>query len=272
VNIGDRWTPSQRHDPTQPDIENIKMKTTYQLSVIAVVLLTYISLPGPAMAESGSTTTAVDKPHSDIPAYVGIEICASCHQEESINWRGSQHDLAMQHANDKTVLGNFDNASFEYNGIKSTFFRKQGLYYINTDGPDGKLSDFLISYTFGVTPLQQYLVELDGGRLQALSIAWDSRTKADGGQRWFHLYPDEKIDYKDELHWTRQSQNWNFMCAECHSTNLKKNFDLKTNQFHTTWSEIDVSCEACHGPGSRHVAWANKTEDRENSGDKGLVI
>ena len=53
------------------------------------------------------------------------------------------------------------------------------------------------------------------------------------------------------------------MCADCHSTNLVRNFDLATNTYKTTWSEINVSCETCHGPGSRHVAWA---DDRKRRG------
>jgi len=71
---------------------------------------------------------------------------------------------------------------------------------------------------------------------------------------FFHA--KEKIDHADELHLTKLSQSWNYMCAECHSTNLRKNYDAATRSYHTTWSEIDVACEACHGPGSRHVAWA----------------
>jgi predicted CXXCH cytochrome family protein len=113
-----------------------------------------------------------------------------------------------------------------------------------------------VSYTFGVDPLQQYLVAFPDGRLQALSLAWDSRPKDRGGQRWFHLYRDEAIPHDDELHWTRPSQNWNFMCADCHSTGVRKNYDARTDRFATTFAEISVGCEACHGQGSRHVAWA----------------
>ena len=136
--------------------------------------------------------------------------------------------------------------------------RRDGKYVVNTDGPDGKLHDYEIKYAFGVHPLQQYLIELPGGRMQALSIAWDSRPKEQGGQRWFHLYPGQNIRAGDWLHWTSGGQNWNFTCAECHSTNLRKNFDAATGIYKTTWSELNVSCEACHGPGSNHVTWAKK--------------
>jgi Tfp pilus assembly protein PilF len=162
----------------------------------------------------------------------------------------------MAEATAQTVLGNFADATFEYAGIRSRFFTRDGKFYVQTDGSDGQLATFEIHYTFGVYPLQQYLIELANGRIQALSIAWDARPSADGGQHWFHLNANERVTSTDELHWTRPSQNWNYMCADCHSTAVRKNYDARADQFRTRWAEISVGCEACHGPGSRHVAWA----------------
>ena len=193
---------------------------------------------------------------SSAATFVGSETCAGCHQAEARLWQASQHKAAMQHATDKTVLGNFDNASFDYYGVHSRFFRNDGKHWIETDGPNGELAEFEVKYTFGIDPLQQYLVEFPDGRVQALPIAWDSRPQDKGGQRWFHLSPNEAIKHDDILHWTKLNQNWNFMCAECHSTGVRKNYDAKADRFATTWAEISIGCEACHGQGSRHVAWA----------------
>ena len=181
----------------------------------------------------------------------------------------------MQVADGTSVLGTFDAATFTYAGTTSTFDVRDGTYVVRTDGADGELHDFEIAYTFGVDPLQQYLVEFPDGRLQALSIAWDSRPEAEGGQRWFHLYPDEAVDHEDVLHWTGLAQNWNFMCAECHSTNVEKNYTLDTDSYATSWSDIDVSCESCHGPGSEHVVWAEAVTGGEIPADdeiRGLVV
>ena len=205
--------------------------------------------------------------------YVGHKACIECHAEQVRLWRGSHHDLAMQHATDETVLADFSNTRLTYAGKTSTFFKKNNKFMVRTDGPDGKLYDYQIKYVFGVMPLQQYLIGLDKGRLQALTIAWDTRDKKEGGQRWFHLYPEEEITFKDELHWARTSFNWNSMCAECHSTNLKKNYDSASDAFKTSWSEINVSCEACHGPSSKHISWAKKESGWESfNNDKGLNI
>jgi tetratricopeptide (TPR) repeat protein len=194
---------------------------------------------------------------------VGGEVCAPCHAAAFDLWKGSHHDLAMQAVDETSVLGDFDGAQFTHFGVTSTFFRRDGKFFARTDGPDGEFHDYEIAYVFGFDPLQQYLIAFPGGRLQALSVSWDSRPESEGGQRWFHLYPDEPIPHGDVLHWTGPNQNWNFMCADCHSTELRKNYLASEERYETRWEEIDVSCEACHGPGSAHVAWAN---DRAKSG------
>ncbi len=224
---------------------------------------------GPKKTESVTD----QRPKEAVPeaTYVGREACTRCHPRESELWKGSHHDLAMEEATDATVLGNFDGASFTYAGVTSTFTRKDGRFFVRTDGPDGKLTEYPIAYTFGVEPLQQYLVPFPGGRFQALSIAWDSRPRSAGGQKWFHLYPRERIDWRDPLHWTKRYQNWNLMCAECHSTHLEKNYDLDANRYDTRWSELDVSCEACHGPASRHVAWA-EMDEKSRPRDTGFAV
>jgi len=206
---------------------------------------------GQSAASSSAATNSAKNGRA--AAFVGAETCKQCHAAEYNLWRGSDHDLAMQIATPDTVLGDFNNAHFTYNKITTTFFRRGEQFFVNTDGPDGALHDYLIRYTFGIRPLQQYLIEFPDGRMQALSIAWDTRGKAQGGQRWYHLYAGQAIDYRSPLHWTGRDQNWNYMCAECHSTNLQKHYDFAADSFHTTWSEINVACEACHGPGSEHV-------------------
>ena len=189
--------------------------------------------------------------------FVGSDQCENCHEAQYADWQGSHHQLAMQTATADTVLGDFSDATFDYFGSISRFFRKDGRFYAETDNAAGAKQTFEITHTFGVTPLQQYLVDVPGGRKQALQIAWDSRSRDDGGQRWYHLYPDEHVNYEDPLHWTGRYFNWNYMCAECHSTNVSLGYDMDSDTFDTTYAEISVGCEACHGPGSLHVTQAH---------------
>jgi Flp pilus assembly protein TadD len=205
--------------------------------------------------------------------YVGAAACRRCHESEFKAWSGSHHQLAMQEASASAVLGDFDNAKFRHQGVESTLSKRDGRFMVRTDGPDGKLADYEIKYAFGVWPLQQYLIGFPGGRYQTLGIAWDSRAKGEGGQRWFHIYPNERMDYRDQLHWTGLYQNWNLQCAACHSTNLKKGYDPARRTYNTTFSEINVACEACHGPASRHLEWAKQARAPYPSDrDKGLVV
>lgn len=187
--------------------------------------------------------------------FVGRDQCTSCHEVAYEDWFGSHHDLAMDVANESTVRGDFDDAEFEEAGVTSRFYRREGKYLVFTEGPGGEMEEFEITHIFGWEPLQQYLVPFPGGRMQALPIAWDTER-----EEWFSLNPGQDIPADDWLHWTRNGQNWNGMCAECHSTNLIKGYDADSDTYSTTWSEIDVSCEACHGPGSRHVTWAEMPE------------
>ncbi len=242
------------------------------LVALAVALSLYFSDSVRSRLMAQIAPSKFDQPIVEMH-HVGGEVCAECHAAQRAAWHGSDHDLAMQVADDKTVLGNFTTGKFSYAGTTTTFFRRGSGFFVNTDGPDGKLHDYQIKYAFGVHPLQQYLIDFPGGRLQALSIAWDSRAKEQGGQRWFHLYPRQNIKAGDWLHWTSGGQNWNFTCAECHSTNLRKNFDATAGTYDTKWSELNVSCEACHGPGSNHVTWAKKGNDwRAFEAGKGLAI
>jgi predicted CXXCH cytochrome family protein len=226
------------------------MSALWRAALRVVILLT---LPG-------SMAAGADQP----AAFVGAQTCAGCHMAQFDAWKGSHHALAMQPATTTTVLGDFAGASLEHFGVATTFFRNGDTFMARTDGPDGALHDYPIAYTFGVYPLQQYLIAFPGGRLQALGIAWDSRPKEAGGQRWFHLYPGQQLKPGDPLSWIGRDQTWNYQCADCHSTDLKKNYDLAANTYATSWTDIDVACEACHGPGSRHVAWAKAHAEGES--------
>ncbi len=180
--------------------------------------------------------------------FVGSESCISCHQNQYLSWKGSHHQQAMKIADSLSILGDFDDAIFTNKNITSTFFKKNGKYYVNTEGTDGKYQDYKIIYTFGVTPLQQYIVEFPNGHYQCLLTAWDTKKK-----KWFHLQPDLEIKHDEWINWTGGGMRWNTMCADCHSTNVSKNFNSQTNSFNTTFSEINLGCESCHGPASLHV-------------------
>ena len=189
-------------------------------------------------------------PHGETrPGYVADQECAGCHAAAAEAWQSSKHRRAMQPATPATVLGNFDHQEFAGPSGKTAFLRKQGGFVIATPGKDGRTAEFPVSHTFGLHPLQQYLVPQAGGRLQAFTLAWDTVRR-----QWFDLQADEAAQPGESLHWTGRYQNWNLMCAECHTTALRKNYDEEKDRYRTTWAAPNVGCQACHGPGAKHVA------------------
>ena len=189
--------------------------------------------------------------------FLGDQKCKECHQDQFKKWKGSDHDKAMQLADSLSILGDFNNNKFISQGVTSLFYKKDTDFYVNTEGPDGKSHDYKIVYTFGVTPLQQYIVQFPNGHYQCLRTAWDAVKN-----KWFDLYPDFKVVHSEWLHWSRGGLNWNNMCADCHSTNVRKNYDEATHSYDTKFAIINVNCEACHGPGKQHVADVDKLGEK----------
>ncbi len=232
--------------------------------VIVISLPLYLLKTSLFDTRSGDTVAPVD--------YAGGHTCTECHKIEHDLWKKSHHSKAMDTASTESVRGDFNNAVFEWKGVENRFYKKDDKFFVHTRGPDGKLGDFQVAYTFGYTPLQQYLIPFDNGRLQCLPIAWDTEN-----ENWYHLYDSvyagQDIPPHDWLYWTNNGQNWNGMCADCHSTDLKKGYNPVDRTYQTTWEEINVSCEACHGPGSAHNDWAKLPElARTYDSNMGLVV
>ncbi|MBS0311346.1 MAG: hypothetical protein JSR88_08440, partial [Proteobacteria bacterium] len=193
-------------------------------------------------------------PHGEErPGYVRDSECVACHQAQATLWTGSKHERAMQVATPTTVRADFNDSLFSGADHRARFFRRGESFVVRTTGPDGKEADFPVTHTFGIDPLQQYLLPLPGGRLQALTIAWDTRER-----RWFSLQTEGDIAPGSSLHWSGRYQNWNLMCGECHSTAFNKGYDAARDSYRTTWAEPNVGCQACHGPGREHAVSARQ--------------
>lgn len=260
--------------PAPPPASRSSSINRYLFPVLIGVLLLVIagigwflvsSKPSPLnVAPAYTRATVAVKPKSQPPvptAMVDEQQCQECHSEQVTAWQGSHHQLAMQPANTETMLGDFNNVSVKAEKETVRFFRKSAEFWVNTPGLNGKNADFKVAYTFGIAPLQQYLIEVGEGRLQALGIAWDTEK-----HRWFHLYAGQGVNFKSPLHWSKPSQNANFMCVECHTTGYKRNFDADKNTFASDWNSLGVGCQACHGPASNHLAWTAKKDDLIHAG------
>ena len=218
---------------------------------VAVALV--VSLALVAMA----TARRARRQHSAAPeaplTFVGASTCASCHPLQTARWQLSKHARSMQPASRADIAAPFARETLSVDGEATTFSRRGDTFVVRATGPGGAVRDLDVAYTLGIFPLQQYLLGLPGGRLQALGVAWDARP-APVGQRWYQIFPG--------------SRSWNAVCADCHSTNIRKNYRPERDRYETTWTDINVACEACHGAGSRHIAWARQGS---HAGDDGLA-
>ncbi len=215
------------------------------------------------------------------PRFTGSATCVACHAEEAARWEGSQHRAAMAFATPESVKAPFAGESLHEGGGAVSFARQGRAFVVSRDraargrrdpAAPGSEEALRVSATFGVEPLQQYLLDAVEGRVQVLPWAWDARPKAQGGQRWLNLYPEATLDPSDPLHFSRPAQNWNHVCADCHVTAYRKRFNAERGQFESRWEELGVGCEGCHGPGSDHVRWAAAREGeaaRAEDADRG---
>ncbi|WP_434597997.1 tetratricopeptide repeat protein [Pseudomonas sp. R4-83] len=268
--------PKHKNKAARPDPDSPRSSTSSLLFPVTIgVLLAavagigwFLFSPAPAPVKPVPVSTPVAAPAKPQPVVastpatmVDEQQCQGCHSEQVKDWQGSHHQLAMQAANAEAVLGDFNNVTFKAENETTRFSRHDGGFWVNTPGIDGKNADFKVAYTFGIAPLQQYLIEVGEGRLQALGVAWDSEK-----HRWFHLYPGQGVNFKNPLHWSKPSQNANFMCVECHTTGFKRNFEAASNTFNSQWNSLGVGCQACHGPASNHVQWAGQKTDLIHNG------
>lgn len=251
--------------PTDALRSNVKKPLRGIRRFLFIMALTLVVIAAMALLytrQQHAPTATGTEPLPRTLAYVGSSACTSCHADQAKAWQGSQHAIALQTATPETVFGTIDNRTHRFGKSATRFSQHEQEISVSTEGADGKPFTAPITHVIGVAPLQQYLVSLPDGRKQSLGVSWDSRPKADGGQRWFHLFAKEGTQPGHPMHWSGIDQNWNYQCADCHSTNLRKNYSAATNRFNTTWSEISVGCEACHGPGQAHIDWANQSPRR----------
>ncbi|MCL4410454.1 multiheme c-type cytochrome [Aliidiomarina haloalkalitolerans] len=183
--------------------------------------------------------------------WVDETTCQQCHLDQVKEWQGSHHQLAMLQPDTTSVRGPFNGTQFQTVDESFLFFNEAGRYFVETQKRSGTKMVYPVAYTFGWEPLQQYLIETEPGRLQALSVAWDTER-----EQWFHLYEGAQVDATHPLHWQQRSQNANTQCIECHTSGYSMTYSPKEHRMESQWQSLGVGCQACHGQASHHLAWA----------------
>jgi len=204
-----------------------------------------------ASRSSPASLTIVPNEQQVFAGYAGSTSCQACHEEAYNAWKSSHHGLA-----ERRPLTALDEAAFQpprtiqhasqHTDIRAT----NGHYQVVSLGPSNRYESFTVERVIGHDPLRQFLVKFPGGRYQTLEASYDPHRN-----EWFNVYGSEDRRPGEWGHWTGRGMNWNHMCASCHNTRVRKNYDEASDTYHTTMAEPTVGCEACHGPLKAHNDW-----------------
>jgi tetratricopeptide (TPR) repeat protein len=270
--------PKRRRNIERPETprSNSGSPPRWQLAVIAaaasLVVLAIVWAKWPAgrtvgrnplgQVSSVPDKIAPPKPAAELPPllepetqvfarYAGSQSCRGCHAAQFESWAKSNHGNAERVLNAAVDGAAFSpERTFHHGTQDSAATQVDGKPAVKTLGFDGKIETYPVARVIGHDPLRQFLVERPGGRMQTLEIAFDPKRN-----EWFDVYGNEDRRPGEWGHWTGRGMTWNAMCAGCHNTRLRKNYDEATDTYRTAMAEMSVGCESCHGPMKAHTEW-----------------
>jgi len=221
----------------------------------------YTPLPTPTIVSLAKAEPFVMPDEKTVfSQYAGSQSCRECHPDQFTKWESSHHGLAERKPDGKLDDAAFaPSKSFAHGSQTTTAAKQEADYILTALGFGNKEAPYKVERVIGHDPLRQFLVDGGNGRLQAMEACFDPH-KAE----WFNVYGNEDRKPGEWGHWTGRGMVWNQMCATCHNTRLRKNYDAAKDSYHTTMAEMTVSCEACHGPMKSHNEW-----QKTNRGQKG---
>lgn len=222
------------------------------------------------VAKAMRTPAFAESDYAGLNAYVGSKRCKDCHWGKYDSWKNTLHSKFMQPVNDYTVIADFERKNTLTNkvtdtspklageAVTSTMFKKDGRLYANTIGPDWELHDYEIINVIGIGRRQNYLSKFPNGEIHVLPVEWDAKTKT-----WMDLNGLQQNVPGDGEYWSDSESTWQFKCGGCHVTGIEINYNEADKKFGSTWIDLGIACEACHGPGGNHVEAASKYFDYE---------
>jgi predicted CXXCH cytochrome family protein len=222
-----------------------RASTSWRARARLVVLLAFAVAGGVAAAASIRRDLATP---TDLAAvgYVRSESCRRCHDDHYRTWSRTFHRTMTQEAGPESVLGDFDDATYLYDGVRSRFTREGNAFFIETLGPEGRLERYRVARTIGSRRIQQYAAKI-GDRYIRLPVGWNVEER-----RWFHL--NGAFLDPDGTPFDAHTAVWDANCIFCHNTKAKPGYDLEQQTFASDVEQLGIACEACHGPGEEHAA------------------
>ncbi len=182
--------------------------------------------------------------------YVGAKKCRMCHEKIYEGWKTTYHPYKFQDLTPDAVVADFINNNTLTAGDYTTKMSRKGDdFFITTMGPDNKEHQYKAEYLIGSVWKQRFVTKFPNGALHVLPVQWNVKT-----QEWVDYHGLKKHKPGDGKYWSDTKRTYQFKCTGCHNTGSKFSYDKNTNTFGaTTWVDKGVACEACHGPGSKHI-------------------
>jgi predicted CXXCH cytochrome family protein len=221
------------------------MPGTRWILLVGTLCATVLSLRAATLPPAPSALQPPPAPSAS-SEYAGSASCQRCHEASYKQWESSLHLRMTKPIAEATVVADFsDGTRFADHGRSYEFGRKDGRPFVKIGFADRQPQTFPVDYTLGFKRYQGYLSKLPDGRMYVLPAFWHVETK-----RWLDW--KELAPVPDGAHDLRQI--WNVNCFNCHATNLSQGFNIATKKYETTWTEMGIGCEGCHGPGREHIA------------------
>lgn len=212
------------------------------VSVALLLLTLVVRASDQSPVPGGRPFRAAESPVTS--AYVGSASCERCHADEHAQWKDSLHIQMTKPIADATIVGDFsEGTTFADHDRAYAFGRKDGRPFVTVKFGQAPPETFSVDFTLGSKRYQGYLSMLPEGRMFVLPIFWHVEHK-----RWMDW--KEITPIPDGAHDIRQI--WNVNCFNCHATNIVQGYDVVAKRYNSSWTEMGIGCEACHGPGREH--------------------
>jgi hypothetical protein len=200
--------------------------------------------------------------YSSLEEFAGSAVCAQCHKEISASQRLTPMARTLSRADGSAVLREHPELGFDHREYKFRISTANGKSIYSVSNGKEKISA-LLAWAFGLGHVgQSYLYERDGAWYEARSTYFPTLNDLE-------FTPTRALDSpRDIAEAMARPLGAEEMrrCFQCHATGVTTQPILEQTKFTN-----GLLCEACHGPGAKHVAAkrAEKLQQGEVSGAGG---
>ncbi len=252
-----------------PPRSNVLLRVLAGCGMVAVMGIALLVLEGcgnePAQPASPSPRGASVQPvalaasrEGRPDGYVGAEACGQCHEDQHKSWHRSFHRTMTQRPDGDRIHANFDGPVLRFGSEEfrlSVEGTNRWITIIDHDVPSAA-TGIRIQPSLVTGSHQMQVFWVPGGNGGSAQVGFPFTWLIEE-HRWVPRHDtfirDPDADVTIEV--------WNGTCIRCHTTGAQPGWDTHDQVFNTRVADLGISCEACHGPGEKHVVhWRTEKE------------